>query len=363
MSKQAGLGLIIAFTIIAYASTWRAAFVYEDVRAVLSNGEVQQQQPWHLHELRSLSVLSFRLNHAVDGNNPRGYHAVNVAVHIVNTLLFYVIASALLETDWAVLLACAIFALSPLQSESVAYITGRTELLAGCAVLGAVALALQPARWWHLLAIPGILLAGLLTKETALVGWFLVPLVYLFQYHRQLTRRAVSRPGLLAACFVCGVMAGTAIWILRPLQHLDMGFIGSERGYLSYAAIQASAFWRYVFELIVPYGFTIDHDYDLISHLLAYLALATLPLLAWIAWRIRRTDPLTAFGIVWILIALAPRILVRIPEYLNEHQMYVAMVGLSLIFGTWLDRVASFDPLAFLNAPAGNDAFLDADTR
>src|ERR1035437_7737707 len=129
MSKLTILFGILALTVISYSQTWRAGFVYEDMRTVFGAPQVQQTQPWVAHQLRSLSVLSFRLNHWLDGNNPRGYHAANVSVHLVNIVLVYLIASELLESDFAVLVACALFALSPIQVESVAYVSGRTELL------------------------------------------------------------------------------------------------------------------------------------------------------------------------------------------------------------------------------------------
>jgi hypothetical protein len=43
-----------------------------------------------------------------------------------------------------------------------------------------------------------------------------------------------------------------------------------------------------------------------------------------------------AWGTVWVLIALAPRFVMRIPEVLNEHQMYLPMVGISFTLGALL---------------------------
>lgn len=327
--------MCLALTVVAYASTWRAGFVYEDIRTVIGNGIAQQTEPWHLHELRSLSSLSFRLNHAIDGNNPRGYHALNVALHLVNGVLVYGIAAAISEPLGAVL-AAAIFLLSPLQIESVAYVTGRTELLAALMVLLALWLSVQPPKLWHLLGIPACLLLGLLTKETAAVGFLLVPLSYALQYPGILTqlREEGDLPSVLA---ILALVGGAAAWLLWPLRHLGFGTTGSERGLVPYIAIQAAAFWRYVPMVFVSYGQTIDHDYDLIPHALAYVALfALVGLAVYTVRQWRRGAAAEAFALSMVLIAVLPRLVFRIPEYLNEHQMYLPMVGMSLFLGDWL---------------------------
>ncbi len=340
MSRLTMLLVILSLTALSYAPTWRAGFAYEDMRTVFGAPQVQQTASWVPHQLRSLSVLSFRLNHVLDGNNPRGYHAFNVLIHLVNVVLVYLIAATLLENDLAVLVAVVIFALSPLQVESVAYVTGRTELLAAAAVLGAIYATIRASAGIHMLAAAALLLAGLLTKETAAVGFVLVPLMYLYLYGSpwQFVKRS---PWLVPLIGAVSMIVLLAIWLLAPVRSVDTGLLGSERSVPAYIAIQCAAMWRYVFAALVPYDLTIDHDYDLIPHWLAYAALfLTIGVGVW-AWRNHRAHAFSAFCIAWVLMSLAPRFLVRIPEYLNEHQMYVPMVGVSLFLGHHLARLVT----------------------
>jgi tetratricopeptide (TPR) repeat protein len=69
------------------------------------------------------------------GNAPLGYHALNLACHLVSAVLFYQILKSILKGRWAALLACAWWALQPLQVEPVAWITGLKDVLSGMLAL------------------------------------------------------------------------------------------------------------------------------------------------------------------------------------------------------------------------------------
>lgn len=69
------------------------------------------------------------------GNAALGYHALNLACHLVSAVLFYQILKSILKRRWAALLACAWWALQPLQVEPVAWITGLKDVLSGMLVL------------------------------------------------------------------------------------------------------------------------------------------------------------------------------------------------------------------------------------
>lgn len=337
MSRRLVLILCACLTLAAYAPTWRAGFVYEDLRVVMGTPIVQQQAPWNWRDLRSLSILSFRLNHALDGNNPRGYHAVNVCVHLVNGMLVFLLAESLIG-GWGAVAAAGLFWLAPIQTESVAYLAGRTELLAAFCVLLATVLALRLSLGRSCVLVPLVLLAGLLTKETAAVGFLLVPLVAWVQLPD--LRTTVWRHGTLALEVLIGVavVGAIAAWLLRPVLHLDQGALGNERSLLGYWSIQSWAIGRYVVEAFIPIGLTIDHDFELMPHALAYLAFADLIALAIWTWHVRISKPLIACSLAWVLLALLPRMLVRIPEYANEHQMYLPFVGLWFLAGMGVNR-------------------------
>ena len=106
------------------------------------------------------------LEHKIWGLAPAGYHAVNVALHLANTLLLWRILK-LLAVPGA-LAAAAVFAVHPLHVESVAWIIERKDVLSALFYLAAVRLwlgYLQRPRWsWYGLAL-ALFVAGLLSKS------------------------------------------------------------------------------------------------------------------------------------------------------------------------------------------------------
>lgn len=98
--------------------------------------------------------LTFGLDYAVWGMDPRGYHLTNVLVHSANAVLFYFVAARLLgralatERSWLQLSAATatlFFALHPLRAESVAWATERRDVLSGLFALVTILLYLSAA--------------------------------------------------------------------------------------------------------------------------------------------------------------------------------------------------------------------------
>ena len=80
----------------------------------------------------------------------------------------------------------------------------------------------------------------------------------------------------------------------------------------------------------VPRGLTVDHDFDYVSNAVVYGSCVGFVALLVGAWWMRKRWPWATFGVFWAVLALAGRFVVPIGEYINEHQWYVPMIGISL---------------------------------
>jgi len=119
-----------------------------------------------------LPRLSHVLDYQIFGENPAGHHATSVAVHALNAALLFgflwtLLGATSLTTGERLMVAlwvAVVFAIHPLQVESVAWISGRTQLL--CATFGIICLwaYVWGARWWTVL---GLFVAALLCKPMA----------------------------------------------------------------------------------------------------------------------------------------------------------------------------------------------------
>ena len=84
---------------------------------------------WHLYI--PVTYALFWAGYHLWGDAAVGYHALNLACHLVSAVLFYQILKSILKSRWAALLASAWWALQPLQVEPVAWITGLKDVLCG----------------------------------------------------------------------------------------------------------------------------------------------------------------------------------------------------------------------------------------
>lgn len=135
---------------VLYAPSLRVPLLFDDLPAVRDNPSIRSL--WPLSEAlnppsqlpvagRPMVNLTFALNHALHGLDVTGYHLVNLLLHAVNGTLLFLLMHRTLRLGWpsmdegrALALAgsaAAVWAAHPLHTETVIYITQRTELLAG----------------------------------------------------------------------------------------------------------------------------------------------------------------------------------------------------------------------------------------
>src|SRR5438045_4943642 len=171
--------LLATVTILAYRPAWHGGFLWDD-DAYVANNELLTapdglRRIWFSFESPSqyfpLVYTTFRIERALWGLNPVGYHVVNILLHVANALLVWRLLTRLqVPGAW---LAGAIFALHPVQVESVAWITERKNVLMGFFFLLTLLtwvefLDQQTTRRWRLYLLALVLYAlALLSKTTA----------------------------------------------------------------------------------------------------------------------------------------------------------------------------------------------------
>jgi hypothetical protein len=133
---------LVAATIIAYEPIRHNNFVgYDDPAYITENPDIKSgltlqslKQAFtspHSHMWHPLTTLSHMLDCELFGLNPAGHHFVNVLIHTLNALLLFWILVNITETTWSSAFVAGIFALHPLQVESVAWAAERKTVLSG----------------------------------------------------------------------------------------------------------------------------------------------------------------------------------------------------------------------------------------
>lgn len=322
--KATLVGLVF-LTLVVYWPTRHASFVYEDDVYVRP-----AQQGLVLTELvkpRGLTMATFRLNAWLGGTDPAGYHTANVSLHILVGLSVFAVTRLLLPLPFA-LLATALALLHPLASESVAYVAGRAELIAALGTLWAVWAALQtPFRPRH----AAVLVLGVVVAVGGKdLGIMALPLAGWVRWTQHRPAWSWRLGGL--------VLLGSLLFLALTWRVVASRLIGNEyllvspRVGLAYAAIQSVALWNLLAIAIVPATQTVDHDYDFVTQFGWRVSLVMSLLVTMWMWMGRRRWPMVWLGIGWMLMTAAPRFIIPLSEYLNEHQVYVPFLGLWIAF-------------------------------
>lgn len=309
---------------------------------------------------RPLVDLTLALNYRTSALAVRPYHLVNLAVHLAVVLVVVAFALWILRRlSWpapfaTALLAAALFGLHPLQSQSVAYICQRAEALAALFYLLALLFALRAADRGRGLAAAGAYAAALLC---ALLGWDAKPTLATLPAAVLLCGAAFSaaagarKGALLASLPFWAITIVFSSQLLRGVSgtaHAGFDLPKLEAGLSpgAYLLTQSRVILTYLRLLLWPAGQNVDWDFPP-SHsvfeprtALALLALAAVLLAAAWLWRwsaraapseLRSLARLSAFGIFWFFLVLAPTSsVVPIGEVIEEQRVYLASFGIFL---------------------------------
>jgi tetratricopeptide (TPR) repeat protein len=298
--------LLLAAALAAFGGSLVAGFHLDDY-AIFSDPLLRSIRGPH-----PLTNLTFWLNYQLGGQEPLGYHALNLLLELGAVLLAYECLRRLLPPTAAVI-AAAIFAVHPLQAEAVNYVAARGVMLAALFCFAALLAWIEDRPWLSVVTFGVALLAD--------QRCVLFPLVFLVVR----TPRVGAGPGghpvrersatIALACTFALAIAAVA------------------RTHVTGYALALVTF-RFLRLLIVPWGFTIDPD----VHEPLWLAITAAALiLAAIAWTWRKTSAHSE--LTWLLAGL----LLLIPNFsanpAADPRMYLPMFAFAAAAGLLLARV------------------------
>lgn len=348
-----GGALGIAFAV--YAPALRGPFLFDDLFLPYAVPEraALPLASW-IAGVRPVLYFSFWLNRIILGSEPAGYHAVNVAIHALNSFLVFWITARLLQLAQAPartasvlsVFAAAIFLLHPVQTESVAYIASRSETLSAFFVLAALGLFVRrlPGRitWLESILILVLFAAGCAAKEQAVV---LAPALLLADYfwNPAPSLWGVRRNWRLYVPLAAAACAAAPVVWKTLANSLSAGFGLPGVTWYQYFFTECRAFFTYLRLFLFPAHQTADYDFPIsrtiLEHGSIYGLLGILALLAF-AITFRRRYRLACFGILLAMLCLAPTSsFVPLRDPVAEHRMYLAVFALSLVALEALSRI------------------------
>lgn len=392
------ISLIIIVGILVYSNTFNVPFVFDDESSITKNHVIKNLHDFVLggsgyqyNPRRFIGYLTIALNYHWGGANVVGYHIVNLAIHLGNGLLFYMLVRLTFRTpffvNWqpgpqlssgAVLAACEsgearyspatihhpfiplfaalLFVCHPIQTQAVTYIIQRLASLATLFYLLSLVLYARArlcdwsgtnVKRWMLYALS--LVSAILAMRTKEIAFTLPVVVVLYEFlffdTTPRKRLLFLAPLLLLLLVIPISVVGSGKPIAGFIADVaDKTRLQTDMPRLDYLFTEFRVIVTYLRLLIFPANQNLDYDYPIYRSFftpgvfLSFLLL--LAIFSFAVYLLYRSRPashgrfalpesrLVSFGILWFFVTLSVESsIIPIVDVIYEHRLYLPSVG------------------------------------
>ncbi|MFN0016743.1 MAG: tetratricopeptide repeat protein [Pirellulaceae bacterium] len=340
----------------AYANSFLVPFTFDDVRNISNNPEIRHLWPRpeesnYLHDRRPVGRHTFALNYWWGRQDVRGYHAVNLAIHLAAAcLLMWLVNDAMSNArnslNWRraagplSLAAALIWALHPLQTQSVTYIVQRFESLAALCLLGTLCLLARGTRasvaWPWLAASLAVHSLGIATKETAGATLW-VALLFDRTFLASSWMEVIKRRWLYYVGFLPAIG-----WFMMKFStpQNDLGYLSKGIRWWEYFCTQPEVIVHYLRLTLWPDQLCLDYNWPIATNwwTIAACGVPLILLLGASCWAIVRWPWMGFLGMTFFLTLAPSSSIVPIADLAYEHRMYLPLAPLAILaaMGLWI---------------------------
>ena len=364
--------MVVVCTLVVHLGAIDNDFHYDDGHSIVRNPHIRDlgnltefftnpamysENPGYAM-FRPLVLVSTALNYHASslfsgategGYDPAGYLALNLAIHLANSLLALAILSQLTVSQSIRIMGAIAFSMHPLHTEVINYASARSESLAALFYLASAYCYLRSQPWltrsalW--LSLSSLLFAcGLLTKEVAVTLPFTVIALNLYiarsSFHGESWVHVLKSllPRLKHLTIFPVIILVYLIVYQQITDSTSLSPLSTEnavRPWNSQLATQAKAIVYYIHGAVFPVRMSVYPQFQEAPTLLGAIPLLSSSLVAMLcigAWRLRRLVSAVPIGVAWFLIALIPTSIIPLHILVNDHRPYLSLFGFTLAF-------------------------------
>jgi tetratricopeptide (TPR) repeat protein len=372
--------LLIALTLAVYWQVQNFEFInYDDNLYVTQNYLTQsgltgkwiiraftdtQTGNWH-----PLTMLSHMLDWELFGNNAGGHHWTSVIIHIFNVTLLFILLNTMTGALWRSAFVAALFAIHPMNVESVAWIAERKNVLSTFFWIFTMLFYVWYARhpcWTRYLMIFVSFCFGLMCKSMLVTLPFVLLLIDFWPLNRlripdqneqSLTNIKIKKENLsflLLEKIPLFIMSAVFAWITMNAQKAVNAFSNPEvMPLIKRIANAIVAYCLYIKKLFWPTDLTIFYPIDFIPAWKIFFSAAFLIFLTILAFKYCKKFPYIIVGWLWYLGTMIPVIgLIQVGRHsMADRYAYIPFIGLFIILAfaipQFLSKLQNFKMYVF----------------
>jgi protein O-mannosyl-transferase len=333
--------LLISACFIVYHNSLSNPFIWDDFQLIENNSFIKGWN--HIKEIfttqlfqgsgaqsnfyRPLQSMTLILDYATWHLNPIGYHLTNIIFHAITTILIFFLLTGLTKDKKIPLFTSLLFAVHPINTEAITYISGRADPLSAVffilSFLTYVKYRKAKKTIFYSISLSSFVLA-LLSREGCLILPLLLYL-YLVVFIDKKERESIS----LVPFLIIGV-----IYILARLTVLNFGettLISHKVVLLNRLMMTARAIFIYLSLLILPINLRMERYLippKTIFDPIVFLSLFGIICIFVITFKLYKRSKIVFFAIAWFFLNLLPYSnIIPLNAMMAEHWLYLASIG------------------------------------
>jgi tetratricopeptide (TPR) repeat protein len=366
------IGSILVATFISFATALGNDFAYDDRTQILQNEFIRSisnvpkalvTEAWFWRQqqdkdpnkddkattpyYRPVFTIYLMLGWQLFQDSAGTWHFANILMHLMVVFLVFIVIEKVTGDVSLASISALIFAIHPLRSETVAWISGLTDLILAILLLTSFYLYIvfrEKNQKKYLLGSLGLYLLAIFSKEPAATYPFLIAAYEMFLVDQEHPIKKKIRSAMLSAT---PFLLITGFYFV--MRRYSLGFWLNDVHYRHYSIIevlltQPIVICKYLGLFVWPLKLSIYHETDLVDTPLSARFILPVLVLAAIAYAMRRVWNVRAgkFAILWFVINLLPVLNLSAFDVffiMQERYLYLPSIGLSLLVAMALTRL------------------------
>ncbi len=344
--------IIIVVCVVIYSNTLTGQFVWDDRGSIVSNISIRNlknipvfftSDTWKMtgnpsgSYYRPVMNTWWTLEFQLWGGKPSGYHIINITLHALLSVLFYLLCIKLLTSEPAAFYSALIFAVHPIHTENVAWITSVGYIICALFILSSLFFYIRfrerNSITFLIFSLINFTLAAF-SFEYALMLPFMI-IIYEILNHKRVNMKFVL-PFFLISLFYIFIRQ----LIVKPA-------IGSELSLYDRFITSSEIMTKYLYTFLFPFNLKVLYDIQPKNTLFDIQVLFSIFILIAVALStvyFYRKERRAFFAILWFFIILFPaaNILVVIkPQMMSLRYLYIPSFGLAMLLGIYFEKLSS----------------------